>query len=307
MRRVPAGARRPGRAAFFFAALLLALGLAAPLASAASPQDVLSFAQSLAKDGENYRAITEYMRFLHDFPDHPDRDRALLGMGRAYLSGQEPSRSLDALKRLVDEFPESPLVPEAWLLICRARTAMDPAQGMACLSSLAQSPDPGLAARAARSLGFALLDAGNWEGARDAFLAVGPSAVGLAAALDPLPNLPYKSPTVAGALAVMPGAGHLYLGRYQDAFIAFLLNAGLGIAAWEAFDNDMPALGGVVSVAAFGFYAGNFYGAVTGARKHNERIRHGFVHDLEKQYGPRAGAKTGAKTPGVVLAWTVRF
>ena len=40
-----------------------------------------------------------------------------------------------------------------------------------------------------------------------------------------------------------------------------MLNAGLILSAWEAFDNELYALGGVISFVEFGFYAGNIYGA----------------------------------------------
>jgi hypothetical protein len=70
-------------------------------------------------------------------------------------------------------------------------------------------------------------------------------------------------------LSIVPGGGQLYCNRYQDAMTAFLINAGLIWAAWEAFDNEQYALGSVISFVEFGFYAGNIYGAVSSAHKYN--------------------------------------
>jgi len=70
-------------------------------------------------------------------------------------------------------------------------------------------------------------------------------------------------------LSVIPGAGYLYLERYQDALISLLVNTALIFAAYEAFDNDLYVLGGIISFVELGFYAGNIYGATTSAHKIN--------------------------------------
>lgn len=49
----------------------------------------------------------------------------------------------------------------------------------------------------------------------------------------------------------------------------FFLNAGLGLAAWKAFEQDNPALGGVISFVGAGFYSGSIYGSVSAAHKFN--------------------------------------
>ena len=42
------------------------------------------------------------------------------------------------------------------------------------------------------------------------------------------------------------------------------------VAAYEAFDHDNPALGGVISFVEAGFYSANIYGSVTAAHKYNK-------------------------------------
>ncbi|MCP4670136.1 MAG: hypothetical protein GY857_02410, partial [Desulfobacula sp.] len=79
---------------------------------------------------------------------------------------------------------------------------------------------------------------------------------------------PKKNPAAAGLFAIVPGAGFLYCERYHDAFITLLLNAGLMVAACEAWD-DNKALAGVIGFVETGFYLGNIYGSISSAHKYN--------------------------------------
>jgi tetratricopeptide (TPR) repeat protein len=81
---------------------------------------------------------------------------------------------------------------------------------------------------------------------------------------------PRKNPRAAGFFSIIPGGGFLYCERYQDALITFLLNAGLMLAAYEAYDNGNKALAGVIGFVETGFYMGNIYGAVSSAHKYNQ-------------------------------------
>jgi hypothetical protein len=79
-----------------------------------------------------------------------------------------------------------------------------------------------------------------------------------------------KNPTLAGIFSIIPGGGFLYCERYHDAFVTFCLNAGLIYAAYESFNRENYALGGVITFVEAGFYAGNIYGSVTAAHKQNK-------------------------------------
>lgn len=98
--------------------------------------------------------------------------------------------------------------------------------------------------------------------------------------LEKVPDLE-KSPGLAGTLAVVPGGGFAYLGRYSDAFAALVVNSALGIAAWQSFDKEMPALGGIISFVGAGFYLGGIYGSVSAARKMNRKNRAAFYESLK--------------------------
>ena len=86
---------------------------------------------------------------------------------------------------------------------------------------------------------------------------------------------------------------------------AFLINAGLIWAAWEAFDDEQYALGSVITFVEFGFYAGNIYGAVSGAHKYNRDRVSEFRERLNQR---RQISLSLAPVPeGAALRLTVRF
>jgi hypothetical protein len=99
--------------------------------------------------------------------------------------------------------------------------------------------------------------------------------------LDQEKQLKRKSPRVAGVLSIIPGGGFAYTGRYQDALMALVINGGLIWAAYEAFDNDLPALGTCISIVGFGFYAGNIYGGASSAHKYNYKQTQNFIEQLK--------------------------
>lgn len=93
--------------------------------------------------------------------------------------------------------------------------------------------------------------------------------------------------------------------RYQDAFIAFLLNGGLILAAYESFDKGHNALGGLLTFVGFGFYAGNIYGAVTGAHKFNRKENGQFIYKLRKN--TRVNLSADLENKSVCLSFQFSF
>lgn len=150
-----------------------------------------------------------------------------------------------------------------------------------------------------------LVTLGRWSDAASAFRKVaattattplGEDSSRLALALDGAPRLHPKSPAVAGALAIIPGLGHVYAERYGDALNAFYPSAVLltatGVTGWYARRDDLsyawPTLLGAVALA---FYSANIYSAVNVTRQANQLIvaneaagyrRDSLLRDLER-------------------------
>ena len=165
--------------------------------------------------------------------------------------------------------------------------------------------------RALILLGRCHLREGNWKRAADVFGSVPPgspsgdTARGLADGARKYPDVPMKSPALAGTLsALVPGAGQLYVGRRGDAAVAFFLNALFLWAAVESFDNGNDVTGGILLAFEAGWYSGNIFNAVGGAQKYNRRARQEYLDDLQNRYG-----RSGSGAPGrtFVRAFTLRY
>ena len=81
----------------------------------------------------------------------------------------------------------------------------------------------------------------------------------------------YKDPVLAGVLAIVPGAGHLYCGRPRDAALAFVFTGAFAWATAEAFNQDHDELGIALGLVTLALYAGNIFSAVNVAHKFNDR------------------------------------
>jgi hypothetical protein len=80
-----------------------------------------------------------------------------------------------------------------------------------------------------------------------------------------------KSPLVGGLLAIVPGLGHLYAGRFPDGLRSFLINTAFVSLAVFSFKEDMWVLGGVFSIIEGFLYASNIYGSVNAVLQENAR------------------------------------
>lgn len=90
-------------------------------------------------------------------------------------------------------------------------------------------------------------------------------------------NKHYLSPTLAGALGIVPGLGYAYGGAWQTAASAFVTNALLWGVVYELGRKELYFSSGAVAAAGMGFYLGSIYGSVSHAAKHNRDTRKRFL------------------------------
>jgi tetratricopeptide (TPR) repeat protein len=239
-------------------------------------------------EGEYYRAITEYKKYLILFPGGSQADAALFKSGMASYSGMEYESAAETFASLRARFPASPLAAESAYFegLCHARLSRFDKAAAAFGKAAAQDPASDAASKARLGRAMAEFDGGDLaETRRDLtrILDDFPREVradNVRTALSLLPptdELPRKSPVTAGILsALLPGSGHMYAGHYGDGATALLLN-GLFIAGTVvAIQQENYALAGVVGVIGLPFYAGNIYGAANAATKWNLGVRKGL-------------------------------
>ncbi|MFO7535380.1 MAG: tetratricopeptide repeat protein [Kiritimatiellia bacterium] len=259
-----------------------------------SASNLLSFANSLFAEKDYYRAITEYKRHLHLYPDSPMASETRLAVGLAYFRGEKWEAARAAFQETRDSASTPESARQAQLLMGEsAYRGSDYPSALDCFDAFTrQHPsDPGsVDARMRVSQCLLQLDKNlPAKSQATSLIASRPSderAADFAREMQSVDALPRKSPLLAGSLsAILPGAGQLYTGRPRDAGISFLLNGSLIALAAIAFNNDEPVAGGILTVLELSWYSGNIYGAVNGAHKYNRFQRQRFVNSLDIQCG----------------------
>jgi len=262
------------------------------------------------QEGDYYRAITEYKRFLFFFPQNVRAAEAHWKIARSFFHGKKWDESLSASNDLIKKFPFSPYKAEALLLsgLClkekkdysRARLFFGRARE--------EAADVTLADEAQWQIAATYLKEEKWKEASVEYKKIRensklyPQSDHLAQGLDRIQEIPQKFPATAGTLAaIVPGSGHLYCERYRDAAIAFLLNGAFIWGMVEAFDQKSYVVGGILTFFELGWYSGNIYSAVSSAHKYNQKKKQEYIDHLQKVGGLSLGISFLGKSPGFSL------
>ncbi|MCG6907830.1 MAG: tetratricopeptide repeat protein [Desulfobacteraceae bacterium] len=302
-------------------ALALALLLTAAAGSQAlaaggtiqlSADDQFGFAREAAEKGAYTQAVFEFRRFVYFFPDDPRAGEARMAIGRALFMDRQFREAISAFREVVEK-EGGRLAETALLEISAAHLALGETRAalQALDELLAVTADDDMRDRVWLRVGWIYLDQGEFDAARQAFARVRPESreklgIGeIEEGLDRAGDISRKSPAAAGIFSLVPGGGYLYTGLKRDALVALLVNGAFAAAAWEAFDNDLPVLGGLLTTVGLGFYAGNIYGGVSSAHKFNRQQEKAFVERLRQDSRLRLGASPGGR--GGWLALDIPF
>jgi tetratricopeptide (TPR) repeat protein len=250
-----------------------------------TPDRQFSYADTLFREQDYRTAEVEYKRFIHFFPFDPRVDEAGFKTGMALFYQEQFHEAARQFNQIIvdDSSLSGPHTNEAYLMQSRAFKQLgNLGYARVVLENfLTLTDDPNTRDVIHLDLANLHITASLKPGTDELDPALSNlekiSSTGpfqaekneLMARIRKTRSLPEKNPTLAGVLAVIPGAGFLYNGRFHDAAAAFVVNTGLGLAAWKAFDQDNPALGTMVGLVGSGFYTGSIYGSVTAAHKHN--------------------------------------
>lgn len=286
--------------------VILLIGLSGALVAPVSartitPEQQLGLADHFFARGEYAQAVIEYETFCYLFAENARTDYARFRIGLAFF---QQSRYEQALEKFQGLATAGSLAAEpqatAGFMVSRCYAAMGRrVPAVANLKQMLESAgDKDLQERIFYQLGwiylesspelaaadldraaeyFSLIRAGEEDPFRAEMLEerLAPGQAGREEFLSAR-----KSPALAGGLAVFPGGGYLYCGRYRDALVSLLFNGGMIWAAAEAYDNDLEVLGTMIALVDFGFYAGSIYGSVSAAHKHNRRLSADFIENL---------------------------
>jgi tetratricopeptide (TPR) repeat protein len=273
------------------------------------------FAEDLLQRKEYYRAIGEYERFIYFFPEAEQVVLARYRIGLAYLRGERYEDAIEAFRQVIQEYPRTEYADKSYLKMSEAYVQLKRYdEAVAQLEKLiATTADQDIKDEAYYQCGWVCIAKGAWENAQTCFDKISDGnrekyrLEHLLKELDKQKHLKRKNPTAAGLLAILPGAGHLYCERRRDALLAFLVNGALIFAACEAFDQELYALGGIITVVELGFYSGNIYSAVSSAHKYNRDERNRFLRHLEERAKIKISVAGPHQTEGVLLSCQFLF
>ncbi len=247
------------------------------------------FAVHSYEQGQYMTAVVEFQKLIFFYPDDPRSSEAAFKIGMAHFHQNRFSAAIEAFDAVIEKYPASGSATEAGFMRSRCHVKLNDTK--AALSRLEQiarrATKTGVRDRALYRIGRLHLKNQKLSSARAAFTAVTPENRAhyriekILAQLDRPRDLARKNPLLAGLYSIFPGGGYVYTGRYRDALIAFVINTGMAVAAWESFDNDLPATGGMISAIGLGFYSGSIYGGINAAHKYNQRVYDDFVQSLE--------------------------
>lgn len=252
------------------------------------------YAQHLFSTGQYDSAIHEFNRFLYFFPTHGKAESAMFQVGDALFRSNRFQEAEATFIRVLEKAMDKELTQSAYFMIAECRFKLNDVNGAAISLKrlISITPDPAVKDRAWHRLGWLFVEAGDWENARNAFQELSIEGTkkyrsgNVLKELESWDTIERKNPTAAGFLSIVPGAGHLYCSRPQDAAIAFVLNSALVGSAWQAFDRDLTWLGGVLTLVELGVYSGTVYSAVSSTHKFNRRQVHHFIEKLKQQATP---------------------
>jgi hypothetical protein len=270
---------------------------------------ILGFAEALFHDGDYFRAITEYKRFLFLYPSDERAGRVQLQIGLSYQRGQQWADARKTFEEIAQRHPDADIRAEAAYRVGETSFQQGRyAQAIADLRPVAERyPHTSVGDQARYLLGWSYLRARQWPEASQAFATIDatsplfPSSRALADAARAGEELPRKSPALAGLMsAFIPGTGHFYTGRWRDGTVALLLNGAFVAAGLEAVSAGNEAAAGLLLFFEAAWYSGAIYGAVNAAQKYNLDLEERWLQGLDRQHGPDSPALSRL-SPSLIL------
>ena len=289
--------------------IFTATSLASPLEG--EGKSILGFANHLFERGHYYQAVTEYERFIYFNPNHPSVPKARLKIAFCYKLGEQYDKAIELFRNLVDEYHNQEVGKEAAYQVgeCYLESGDYELALIEFENFIDDNPNHLLTEKAKWEMAWTYIYLEEYASAEKQLFLIKEGSLyqkpsqELVGALKHLPNLPRKSPLMAGLLAaVIPGAGHFYMGKKKQAIFSFITNALLFYGAYEAFASDIYTVGGILSFFGLNYYSGNIFGALTSTHKFNKNVREEYLEGFRRKYDLSIHLKGRAEGPMLEFA-----
>jgi len=283
--------------------------------SGGEAEHVFGFAETLYEEGDYFRAIGEYKRYIYLFttgslPNADNRtEKATFRIAEGYYQAKRWPEAIVACNQFLSKYPASPLYFEMLYLKGRVEKLSGRYDdALRTLDLIVIANPPNYRDKALYQKALIMLERTDWRGAGDNLRQVSqgsplyPTTSAFAAEIEKKEYVPHKSPVTAGLLAaVLPGAGHLYAERPRDALVAFLLNGAFIWGAAELFQHDNYVAGGIFAFFEVGWYTGNIYSAVSSVYKYNRNKENDFIQKLKENFSLALYRQEGG--PSIVISY----
>lgn len=251
----------------------------------AAAQNDTAFANYLMREGDYFRAITEYKKIEFYANSGSLREFTGLQIGKAYYRSAKYKSSIRSLARLINETdPHSPVQSESYLYLGLNyyRLGVWPTAEY----YWRQMED----STGQTAPYFALLHAerSDWQKARRVLESV-PGWEGVTETFKQGERLPRRSPLVSGILSTLvPGLGQVYSRHVYDGLQAFLFVGAFSFASYMAYRYDSKFNKNYVTTSvAIGitgvFHLANVIGATKTATYYNRRQKDLFLNPIREQ------------------------
>ncbi|MBI3019042.1 MAG: tetratricopeptide repeat protein [Deltaproteobacteria bacterium] len=251
----------------------------------------MRFGNSLYKEEDYYRAITEYKRFLHFFPHHPKATQVTFQIGFSYLKGKKWDAALPYFQKL--SLSQTHVKEEASFAI--AQTYFLSENRSSAIKEWSQFleifPKSSWADPSFYQKGWAyFLQEKNKEAQQELSqiknTKLKMKAELLSQEINHWDTLPTRSPFLAGLFsAILPGSGQWVDGRFWDGAAALTINGMFAYGIYATLDKEYYVPAGILIFFGAGFYGANIFSAVSSAHKFNRAVKDNQWQRLKAKYG----------------------
>lgn len=269
------------------------------LVTHAKGQSDYNFAESLFKEGDYYRAITFYKKYMYFNRSSKLISDANYKIGLCYQKAKQIKPALEYFDKVIKQHPDT-------IISMKSKFQMGYTKYIGNLYPFAiidfqqfikDHPKTEYSDYAQYLTGMSSIQLLNWNKAYSDFQTLSTKYPNskysqmsneLALECKKGTDLPKKHAWLAGIMStVIPGSGQIYCDRYLDGVTAFLINVTLlSITIISATNDDIHngyayAGGGLFSI----FYFSNIYGAMNAAQNGSRIIQINYKNYLLEKYG----------------------